>query len=71
MRAARLCRLPDAPTLKKRSPHRLIVDEAQTDDNSVVSLNINTMNQLSLYRGDTVLIKGKKVCKWAGRWTGG
>jgi transitional endoplasmic reticulum ATPase len=50
----------ETPTLKKRSPHRLIVDEATTDDNSVVSLNINTMNQLSLYRGDTVLIKGKK-----------
>lgn len=48
------------PTLKKRSPHRLVVDEATTDDNSVVSLNVNTMQQLNLYRGDTVLIKGKK-----------
>lgn len=48
------------PTLKKRSPHRLIVDEATTDDNSVISLNIKTMEQLQLFRGDTVLIKGKK-----------
>jgi transitional endoplasmic reticulum ATPase len=38
----------------------LIVDEASTDDNSVVSLNINTMEQLQLFRGDTVLIRGKK-----------
>eukprot|EP00698_Gefionella_okellyi_P013695 TRINITY_DN376_c0_g1_i1.p1 TRINITY_DN376_c0_g1~~TRINITY_DN376_c0_g1_i1.p1 ORF type:complete len:824 (+),score=235.78 TRINITY_DN376_c0_g1_i1:65-2473(+) len=48
------------PAIKKRSPHRLIVDEASTDDNSVVSLNINTMEQLQLFRGDTVLIRGKK-----------
>jgi len=46
--------------LKKRSPHRLVVDEATTDDNSVVSLNIKTMEQLQLFRGDTVMIKGKK-----------
>lgn len=45
---------------KKRSPNRLIVDDATNDDNSVVSLSPNKMEQLQLFRGDTVLIKGKK-----------
>jgi transitional endoplasmic reticulum ATPase len=46
--------------LKKKNPNRLIVDDAINDDNSVVSLHINTMQELALFRGDTVLIKGKK-----------
>ena len=45
---------------KKRSPNRLIVDDATNDDNSVISLSPNKMEQLQLFRGDTVLIKGKK-----------
>lgn len=45
---------------RKKSPNRLIVDDATNDDNSVVSLNTETMEALQLFRGDTVLIKGKK-----------
>jgi transitional endoplasmic reticulum ATPase len=30
------------------------------DDNSVVALNLQKMDELQLFRGDTVLIKGKK-----------
>ncbi|VFQ97596.1 unnamed protein product [Cuscuta campestris] len=45
---------------KKKSPNRLIVDEAINDDNSVVALHPNTMEKLQLFRGDTILIKGKK-----------
>ena len=48
------------PKLKKKNPNRLIVDDAVNDDNSVVSLHLNTMQELSLFRGDTVQIKGKK-----------
>ncbi|CAJ1974886.1 unnamed protein product [Sphenostylis stenocarpa] len=44
----------------KKSPNRLIVDEAVNDDNSVVTLHPETMDKLQLFRGDTVLIKGKK-----------
>ena len=36
------------------------MDDAINDDNSVVSLHLNTMQELSLFRGDTVRIKGKK-----------
>jgi transitional endoplasmic reticulum ATPase len=45
---------------RKRSPNRLIVDEAVNDDNSVVALHTKTMETLQLFRGDTVLLKGKK-----------
>ena len=50
----------DGPGGKKRSPNRLIVDDATNDDNSVISLSPNKMEELQLFRGDTVLIKGKK-----------
>jgi hypothetical protein len=46
---------------KKRSPNRLIVDDSHGEgDNSVVMLSLAKMEELSLFRGDTVLIKGKK-----------
>eukprot|EP01135_Chromosphaera_perkinsii_P000420 Nk52_evm67s78 gene=Nk52_evmTU67s78 len=44
----------------KPSPHRLIVEEAVNDDNSVVSLSQEKMDELELFRGDTVIVKGKK-----------
>ncbi|MEE6457730.1 hypothetical protein FKM82_000002, partial [Ascaphus truei] len=47
--------------LKQKSrPNRLIVDEAINEDNSVVSLSQAKMDELQLFRGDTVLLKGKK-----------
>jgi transitional endoplasmic reticulum ATPase len=39
---------------------RTPADEAVNDDNSVVALNLAKMDELQLFRGDTVLIKGKK-----------
>jgi len=45
---------------RKKAPNRLIVDESVNDDNSVIALNLKTMEELQLFRGDTVLIKGKK-----------
>ena len=42
---------------RKKAPNRLTVDEAINDDNSVVSLSMETMERLQLFRGDTVLIK--------------
>ncbi|OEH78664.1 hypothetical protein cyc_01682 [Cyclospora cayetanensis] len=44
---------------KKRSPNRLVVEEAITDDNSVVAMNPARMDQLQIFRGDTVLLRGK------------
>ncbi|CAL1135136.1 unnamed protein product, partial [Cladocopium goreaui] len=52
--------VPDAKPQKKRSPNRLVVEEAMNDDNSVISLSQAKMEELNLFRGDNVLIKGKK-----------
>ncbi|KAI9007944.1 transitional endoplasmic reticulum ATPase [Phycomyces nitens] len=45
---------------RKASPHKLMVDDATNDDNSVITLSTATMERLELFRGDTVLVKGKK-----------
>jgi transitional endoplasmic reticulum ATPase len=42
---------------RKKSPNRLVVDEAINDDNSVVAMHPATMEKLQFFRGDTVLIK--------------
>ncbi|CAJ1037804.1 Cell division protein 48 (CDC48), N-terminal domain [Leishmania utingensis] len=40
--------------------NKLIVEEPYNDDNSVVSMNPKRMEDLNIFRGDTVLVKGKK-----------
>ena len=45
---------------KKKNPNRLMVDESANDDNSVVGLHADTMEALQIFRGDTVLLKGKR-----------
>ena len=49
-----------SPLIMDKQRNRLIVDEAVVDDNSVVSLSQKKMEELQLFRGDTVLLKGKK-----------
>ncbi|EJD76054.1 transitional endoplasmic reticulum ATPase 1 [Loa loa] len=44
----------------KVKPNRLIVDQSVNDDNSVVALSQTKMDELNLFRGDTVILKGKK-----------
>ncbi|KHN87956.1 Transitional endoplasmic reticulum ATPase -like protein 2 [Toxocara canis] len=44
----------------KVKPNRLLVDQSVNDDNSVVALSQAKMDELNLFRGDTVLLKGKK-----------
>eukprot|EP01130_Rhizamoeba_saxonica_P003862 TRINITY_DN1601_c0_g1_i1.p1 TRINITY_DN1601_c0_g1~~TRINITY_DN1601_c0_g1_i1.p1 ORF type:complete len:812 (-),score=258.75 TRINITY_DN1601_c0_g1_i1:38-2440(-) len=47
---------------KKKAPNRLLVDEAleEQNDNSVVAMHPTKMDELQLFRGDTVLLKGKR-----------
>ncbi|KPM10270.1 transitional endoplasmic reticulum ATPase TER94-like protein [Sarcoptes scabiei] len=45
---------------RKQKPNRLFIEEANNDDNSVVALSPAKMEELNLFRGDTVLLKGKK-----------
>lgn len=45
----------------KKAPNRLLVDESgEADDNSVVYLSQAKMEELQLFRGDTVLLRGKR-----------
>ncbi|KCV73432.1 cell division cycle protein 48 [Fonticula alba] len=45
---------------KKSAPNRLIVDETVKDDNSIIILNPQTIEELELFNGDTILVRGKK-----------
>ncbi|CAO3599891.1 unnamed protein product [Absidia cylindrospora] len=45
---------------RKSSPNKLMADDATNDDNSVITLSTATMETLQLFRGDTVIVKGKK-----------
>ena len=48
---------------KKKAPFRLMVDEPINEaqqDNSVVALHPDKMEELEFFRGDTILLKGKK-----------
>ena len=57
-----MCRddLATAILRTKSKPNRLLVEEAVNDDNSVVALSQEKMDELQLFRGDTVLLKGKR-----------
>ena len=45
---------------KKKAPHKLTVEEAKNDDNSVVEMSQAKMEELKIFKGDTVMLKGKK-----------
>uniref|UniRef100_A0A8C1YMZ7 Transitional endoplasmic reticulum ATPase n=1 Tax=Cyprinus carpio TaxID=7962 RepID=A0A8C1YMZ7_CYPCA len=45
---------------QKVRPNRLIVDEANNEDNSIVCLSQVKMEELQLFRGDTVVLRGRK-----------
>lgn len=45
---------------QKSKPNRLLVEDSVGDDGSVVSLSQNKMDELQLFRGDTVILKGKR-----------
>ncbi|KAM0895804.1 hypothetical protein ACQ4PT_023610 [Festuca glaucescens] len=44
----------------KKAANRLVVEEATHDDNSMCSLHPATMERLCIFRGDFVLLKGKR-----------
>ncbi|KAM6940564.1 transitional endoplasmic reticulum ATPase-like [Xenentodon cancila] len=45
---------------QKHRPNRLVVDEALSEDSSIVSLSQNKTEELQLFRGDTVVLRGRK-----------
>jgi transitional endoplasmic reticulum ATPase len=46
---------------RKKGPHKLTVEEAKNDDNSVIEMTQAKMDELKIFKGDTVLIKGKDI----------
>merc|ERR550539_1125188 len=53
------------PPRKKRAANRLVVDDvsevvAQDGDNSCILLSNEKMEELDLFRGDSVLVRGKR-----------
>jgi transitional endoplasmic reticulum ATPase len=45
---------------KKKAPHKLQCEESKLDDNSTVELTQAKMDELKIFKGDCVLLKGKK-----------
>lgn len=45
---------------KALKPNKLIADELISDDSSVVMMHPRRMEELQIFRGDTVMVKGKK-----------
>lgn len=45
---------------RKKRNNALLVDDSTGDDNSVITMSTATMELLELFRGDTVIVKGKK-----------
>ena len=44
---------------RKKAPHKLQVEDSKQDDNSVVELTQAKMDELKIFRGDAVILKGK------------
>jgi transitional endoplasmic reticulum ATPase len=45
---------------RKKAPNRLMVEEAVNDDNSVIQLTQKKMDELKIFKAETVILKGKK-----------
>jgi transitional endoplasmic reticulum ATPase len=45
---------------KKKAPHKLQVEESKQDDNSIVEMTQAKMDELKIFKGDAVILKGKK-----------
>lgn len=45
---------------RKKAPNRLLVEDATNDDNSVVQLSQKKMDELKIFKAETVILKGKK-----------
>jgi len=52
--------LATAILTQKKAPNKLIVEEAQNDDNSTIQMSQAKMSELKIFKGDHVLLRGKK-----------
>ena len=57
-----LCSKKDFSTAileKKKAPNKLQVEDSPQDDNSVVELTQAKMDELKIFKGDAVILRGK------------
>merc|ERR1711871_1560609 len=47
-------------SIRKKNPHRFIVDDSLTDDNSTVTFHPDVMEEMDFFRGGHVKIRGKR-----------
>ena len=48
---------------RKKAPHKLQVEDSKQDDNSIVEMTQAKMDELKIFRGDAVILKGKCAVK--------
>ena len=44
---------------KKKAPNKLQVEDSTQDDNSIVELTQAKMDELKIFKGDAVILRGK------------
>ena len=49
---------------RKKAPHKLQVEDSKADDNSIVEMTEAKMNELKIFKGDTVILKGRSLNIW-------
>lgn len=47
---------------RKKAPHKLQVEDSKQDDNSIVEMTQAKMDELKIFKGDAVILKGKQAC---------
>merc|ERR1711977_132338 len=50
----------ETEAIRKKNPHRFIVDDALNDDNSTVTFHPDVMEEMGFFRGGHVKIRGKR-----------
>ena len=48
---------------RKKAPHKLQVEDSKQDDNSIVEMTQAKMDELKIFRGDAVILKGKHTTR--------
>ena len=46
---------------RKKAPHKLQVEDSKQDDNSIVEMTQAKMDELKIFKGDAVILKGKSI----------
>lgn len=59
-----LCRKKDYSTAileRKKAPNKLQVEDSPQDDNSVCEMTQAKMDELKIFQGDAVILRGKQI----------